>query len=136
MNVLISIRQPYVNMIFAGKKMWEFRRRRPKERGNNFFVYECGEGSAHAIVGAFLSRGYNCVQDQDVPYYASGGGLSEESLRAYMPCTAILVSASWRYDTPVTLEDIGLTRPPQSWQHLTDQQVLAIVRKGRGAVQS
>lgn len=136
MNILISIRQPYVDMIFAGKKMWEFRRRCPKERGNNFFVYECGEGSAHAIVGAFLSRGYNCVQDQDVPYYASGGGLSEEALRAYMPCSAILVSTSWRYHTPVTLDSIGLTRPPQSWQQLDIRQVLKIIRKGRWAVQS
>lgn len=136
MNILISIKKEYADMIFAGKKMWEFRKRAPKDRGNKFYIYECGEGSAHAIVGMFLSCGRSSVPEVDVEYFAAGGGLSEEALRAYMPCTAILVSASDRSKTPVTLDDIGLTRPPQSWQHLTDRQVLAIIRKGRGAVQS
>ncbi len=136
MNILISIKKEYADMIFAGTKMWEFRKRVPKDRGNKFCIYECGRGSAHAIVGTFLSDGLCCVSEEDVPYFAAGGGISEEALRAYMPCTAILVSTSWRYDTPVALEHIGLTRPPQSWQQLDIRQVQSIIRKGRGAVQS
>ena len=129
MNVLISIKQEYVDKILAGIKKWEFRKRSPRGRYNRYFMYECGKDGKRAIVGVFLSYERTRVTEHDVHYLLSSGGVSKEDLLSYMPCMAIRIEAAWRLNTPVTLEDIGLDQPPQSWQYLNDDQVSAITRK-------
>ena len=48
--------------------------------------------------------------------------VTEEHIRAYRPCYAWGVQDPVRLPAAVPLSAIGLTRPPQSWQYLTDER--------------
>ena len=47
--------------------------------------------------------------------------VTEEHLRNYLPCYVWGIQDPVRIST-VPLSDIGMTRPPQSWQYLADEQ--------------
>lgn len=54
--------------------------------------------------------------------------VAEEHLRNYLPCYVWGIQDPVRIST-VPLSDIGLTRPPQSWRYLTDEQAAILRRK-------
>lgn len=56
--------------------------------------------------------------------------VTEEHLRAYLPCYAWGVQDPVRLPSVVLLSSIGLKRPPQSWQYLTDEQAGILERRG------
>lgn len=55
--------------------------------------------------------------------------VTEEHLRNYLPCYVWGIQDPVRIST-VPLSDIGMTRPPQSWQYLTDEQADILERRG------
>ena len=55
--------------------------------------------------------------------------VTEEHIRAYLPFYAWGVQDPVRLPQAVPLSAIGLTRPPQSWQYLTDEQAAIIERE-------
>ena len=96
------------------------------------WLYESGKDGKRAIIGK--SRVLACVR---MLYMPSGQALdllirdacvTEEHIRAYLPCYAWGVQDPVRIST-VPLSDIGMARPPQSWQYLTDEQAAILERR-------
>ena len=55
--------------------------------------------------------------------------VTEEHIRAYLPFYAWGVQDPVRLPASVPLSAIGMPRPPQSWQYLTDEQAAILERR-------
>ena len=53
---IISIRSQFVKEIFAKEKTVELRKWFPVKFAGKCYIYECGNGSRHAVVGTFETR--------------------------------------------------------------------------------
>lgn len=135
-HILLSVRLPYSEKILSGEKSWELRKNVPRlKKGDSvtLWLYESGKDGARAIIGKCRMVSYvrmrhmpfRCIPDDFIEDFCVTG----EHLRDYLPCYA------WRLQDPVKLpravhlSAIGLNRPPQSWQYLTDEQA-AILEGG------
>lgn len=135
-NILISIKRPWSRKILSGEKTVELRKtapRVPKGEHITLWLYESGKYGSREITGKF--RMIYTIPLRHMPF---GGALedikrdacvTEEQLRSYMPCCAWGVCDPVNL-APVPLSVIGLKRPPQSWQYLTDEQVAMLERSG------
>ena len=135
-NILLSIRRPWSELILNGQKIWELRKNAPPAPWWNrttLWLYESGKDGERAIIG-------KCRMVSRVPlhYMPAGQGLAllikkacvmEEHLRDYLPCYACRVQDPVRLPAPVPLSAIGLTRPPQNWRYITPEQAAILEKK-------
>lgn len=128
-HILLSIKQPFSGLIMDGKKTWELRKTAPRlMRGDSvtLWLYESGNYGSRGIIGKCRMVSY--VYMRHMPFGEALGLLikdacvSKSHLRAYLPFYAWGVQNPMRIST-VPLSAIGLSRPPQSWQYLRDDQV-------------
>jgi len=52
-SVLISVKPKFARMIYSGKKIFEFRKKVPKENPKKYYIYESGTG---CVTGFFIAR--------------------------------------------------------------------------------
>lgn len=135
-NILISVRRPFSGKILSREKPWELRKnapRIPQREHVTLWTYESGKDGERAIIGKCRMVSYVALH-----YMPSGQALAlltkeacvtEEHLRSYLPCYAWGVQDPVRLPSAVPLSAIGLTRPPQSWQYLTDEQAATLERR-------
>ena len=135
-NILLSVRRPFSGLILDGKKTWELRKNAPRiPRGEHvtLWLYESGKDGKRAIIGKCRMVSY--VYMRHTPFRCIPGDLIEdfcvtgERLRDYLPCYAWGVQDPVKLPAAVPLSVIGLTRPPQSWQYLTDEQADILERR-------
>ena len=135
-NILVSVRQPFSGLIMDKKKKWELRKNAPRiPRGEHvtLWFYEFGQDGARGINGQWRFVGTAGLR----PYPPKGilewtmkqACVTEEHLRNYLPCSVWGVQDPVRLSHAVPLSVIGLTRPPQSWQYLTDEQADILERR-------
>ena len=136
-NILISVRRPFSGKILSGEKPWELRKNAPRiPRGEHvtLWTYESGKDGERAIIGKCRMVSYvrmrympfRCLPDDFIEDFCVTG----EHLRSYLPCYAWGVQDPVRLPAAVPLSAIGLTRPPQSWQYITDEQAAILERRG------
>lgn len=135
-NILLSVRQPFSGFILDNKKPWELRKNAPRiPRGEHvtLWLYESGQYGARGIIGK--CRLWCIIPLRHMPFgdalalLIKEACVTEEHLRNYLPCYAWGVMDPVRLPAPVPLSAIGLTRPPQSWQYLTDEQAGILERR-------
>lgn len=135
-NILASVRQPFSGFIMDGKKPWELRKNAPRiPRGEHvtLWLYESGKDGARGIIGKCRMVSY--VRMRHMPFHCRPDDFIEdfcvtgEHLRSYLPCYAWGVQDPVRLPAAVPLSAIGLKRPPQSWQYLTDEQAGILERR-------
>lgn len=127
-NILLSVRQPFSGFILDGKKTWELRKNAPRiPRGEHvtLWLYESGKYGARGIIGKCRMVSYVALRHMPfgdaLALLIKDACVTEEHLRDYLPCYAWGVQDHVRIST-VPLFAIGMTRPPQSWQYITDEQ--------------
>lgn len=130
-NILASVRRPFSGKILSKEKPWELRKNAPRiPRGEHvtLWLYESGKDGERAIVGK--CRMWCFIQFKHMPdkLIIKDACVTEEHLRNYLPCYAWGVMDPVRLPAAVPLSAIGLTRPPQSWQYLTDEQAAILER--------
>ncbi len=134
-NILLSVRRPFSGFILDGKKPWELRKNAPRipcGEHVTFWTYESGKDGARAIIG--MCRLWCIIPLRHMPFgdalalLIKEACVTEEHLRNYLPCYAWGVQDPVRIST-VPLSAIGLTRPPQSWQYITDEQAAILERR-------
>ena len=131
--IILSIHKEHADNILRGKKIYEFRKSKPKKDNLPYLVllYETqnGEGSG-AIVGS-------CKMSNTITFtacelktpvmgvwrksLAEGGCLTPEALKEYAKgkdVYAWCVSNPIRFKEPLPLSKLGLTRAPMSWHYL------------------
>lgn len=131
--IVLSIHKQHADNILAGKKIYEFRKNKPKKENLPYLVllYETQNGGgAGAIVGA--CRMSNAITftacELETPVMgvwrkslAGGGCLTPEELKEYAKgkdVYAWCVSNPIRFKEPLPLSKLGLTRAPMSWHYL------------------
>ena len=135
-NILLSVRRPFSGKILSGEKRWELRKNVPRlKKGDSvtLWLYESGKDGKRAIIGKCRMVSY--VYMRHMPFGKALGlfikyaCVSKTRLRTYLPCYAWGVQDPVRLPAAVPLSDIGLTRPPQSWQYISPEQAAILERR-------
>lgn len=140
-NILLSVRQPFSGLIMDKKKTWELRKNAPRiPRGEHvtLWIYESGKDGERAIIGkcrmvsyvALLHMPFRVCPDDFIEDFCVTG----QHLRDYLPCYAWGIQDPVRIST-VSLSAIGMTRPPQSWRYITNEQAAIMERRKNNADQ-
>jgi predicted transcriptional regulator len=131
-DILLSIRRPFSGLILSGEKTWELRKTKPFLRRcgpATLWLYESGKDGERAIIGKcqlnYLIRMISYIPDELI----KDACITKERGRSYLPCYAWHIYDPVRLPLAVPLSDIGLTRPPQSWKYLTDEQAAILERR-------
>ena len=135
-NILLSVRRPFSDLILDGKKTWELRKNAPRiPRGEHvtLWLYESGQYGTRGIIGKcrlVVTAGLRPYPPKGIlEWTMKQACVTEEHLRNYLPCCVWKVTAPVKLPAAVPLSDIGMTRPPQSWQYLTDEQADILERR-------
>jgi len=124
MNVILSIHPKWAKLIYEGKKTIEWRKTTPK-RANGFtkiFLYETAP--VCKVTGYVRFNGPVSYDFCGCPLAPSArlvynGCVSGDELVKYQGKSEYVVAwqiyAPNKLDTPKTLYDFGIKRPPQSW---------------------
>ncbi len=135
-NILLSVRLPFSGLILDGKKPWELRKNAPCiHRGEHvtLWLYESGKDGKRAIIGKcrlIITASLYLYPPKGILELAiKNACVTEEHLRNYLPCCVWKVAGPVKLPAAVPLSDIGLTRPPQSWQYITDEQADILERR-------
>ncbi len=134
-NILLSVRRPFSEKILSGEKKWELRKTKPIFRRCGpvtLWFYESGQYGTRGIIGkcrlVVTASLYLYPPKGILELAIKNACVTEEHLRNYLPCYVWGVQDPVRIST-VPLSDIGMTRPPQSWQYLTDEQADILERR-------
>ena len=132
-NILLSVRRPFSEKILSGEKKWELRKTKPIFRRCGpvtLWFYESGKDGEGAIIGKcqlkYLIRMISYIPDGLI----EDACITKERGRSYLPCYAWHIYDPVRLPLAVPLSDIGLTRPPQSWRYITNEQAAILERRG------
>lgn len=147
--LLMSIRARYAELILSGKKTLEIRKSAPRGQRESceytVLLYESKQdGGRGLIVGGFECRRIRRVTEAEVREVCRGACLTRDELQEYAERTQRFTEAgnsrpthsgriyAWsvenpvKFEKPVTLQDVGVSCPPQSWRTLKKSQDLKI----------
>lgn len=122
MNVILSIHPKWANLIYEGKKTIEWRKSFPKEfkDGDKVFLYETAP--VCKVTGVFTLDYVIFAESafKDIlKSHIERGCVDIDALRKYQGKSPYLhgwaVYKPSKFDSPKSLADFGLERPPQSW---------------------
>ena len=135
-NILLSVRRPFSEKILSGEKKWELRKNAPRlNKGGSvtLWLYESGQYGTRGIIGKcrlVVTAGLRPYPPKGIlEWTMKQACVTEEHLRNYLPCCVWKVTAPVKLPAAVPLSDIGMTRPPQSWQYITDEQADILERR-------
>ena len=136
-NILLSVRRPYSRYILNDEKHDEVRKTAPLKfkRGNTtIYLYESGKNGNHTSIGKCEMYGTSLVTESRgenaIRILAAQARVGFAELVNYLPCWDWGIGAPELFLNAVPLSAIGLTRPPQSWQYITDEQAAILERRG------
>lgn len=134
-NILLSVRRPFSGKILSGEKRWELRKnapRIPRREHVTLWLYESGKDGERAVIGKCRMVSYVALRHMpfgDALALLINACVTEEHLRHYLPCYAWGFKDPMRLPNAVPLSAIGLTRPPQSWRYITNEQAAILERR-------
>lgn len=135
-NILLSVRRPFSGFIMDGQKRWELRKNKPRiPHGEHvtLWLYESGKDGKWAVIGKCRMVSYVALRHMPfgdaLDLLIREACVTEEHIRAYLPCYAWGIQDPVKLPSLVLLSSIGLTRPPQSWQYLTPDQAAILERR-------
>ena len=121
MKALLSVHPRFSEAILSGLKRYEYRRRVPLRRITHVLIYETSPTSmvvGEARVADILSGPKEHVWQAT----KEAGFLSHEEFSRYFSSTedasAIALCDPVRYGRPISIQELGLTRPPQSFCYI------------------
>ncbi len=138
-DIILSLHPKWFKPIMDGRKIYEVRKRAPLQTGPFKVYLYCTKGEEawltkiigkqesyqlnSTVCGEFTCR---YIVDRRPPFFGENRGtcLTAKELYEYMGSNDHLcylnISNPIMYDKPKSLEDFGLTRPPQSWCYVKD----------------
>jgi predicted transcriptional regulator len=119
--ILLPIKPEYVESIFLGSKIYEFRRRLPKKAVAKIVIYctsPIGKVLGEAKVLGIVSGDLNAIWDAT----KNGAGITHSAyLRYFNNCevaNAYNIGDVVKYIRPKELVDFNIDKPPQSFVYL------------------
>lgn len=138
MKILLSIHPEHVEELFAGRKLFEYRRKVPRRWAEIRTIVVYATAPVSAVVGELRVELFHSLGPEYLPYSPTelwsrtrhAAGISEEAFHKYF--TGVSRAYAWDvksvhpYDTPKTLLEVsGRTKPPQGFWYLDDALVEA-----------
>jgi predicted transcriptional regulator len=129
---LMSIRPEFATAILSGDKAVEFRKRPVADDVSHVLIY--ATLPVGSLLGWFLVEGQSTTSPQELWDQFKGiGGITEDRFFEYYAQresgTGILVGSAEKFSPPLPLAELGdVSRPPQSFQYLTDDQAATFFR--------
>lgn len=120
--VLMSIHPAYADRIMCGTKRVEFRKRPVRQDVTHVMIYATAPVSA--VVGAFTVAGQETMEPEGLwSRFHTVAGITKRRFFDYFngrsTGTGIIVQQVLLPEAPLSLSlDLGVTRPPQSYQYL------------------
>ena len=136
--LLIAIKPCFANAILEGKKIYEFRRRLPKEDVDTVLLYASSPvrrvvGYAH--VDGTLTMPLTVLWERT----KDGAGITKEYFEKYFANkksgSALILSSPVKLLHPLELEDIGVKKAPQSFMYV-EEKVLEVIKNLDGHYES
>lgn len=121
-KLLLSIKPKYAKQILVGTKLVEYRKQTPKDTGvEKVLIYQSND--LMKVVGEFKIAGIIEGSPRAVWYKTHEvGGICEKDYFAYFDgyekAYAFQISELQVYDTPVSLQELGVSRAPMSYQYV------------------
>lgn len=121
-KLLLSIKPIYVKQILAGTKLVEYRKQTPKDAGvDRVLIYQSND--LMKVVGEFKIAGIIEGTPLDVWNKTHEvGGICYEDYFSYFQgrekAYAFQISDLVVYDTPISLDELGVSRAPMSYKYV------------------
>lgn len=125
MKVLLSIKPKYAEKIFSGEKKWEYRKKIWTQKVDKVVVY--ASTPTQRVVGEFeidqILSGSPIMLWRHTLYQAD---ITVFEFATYFEKYfqsigyAIEIKKPIRYEKPLTLKELGVSRPPQNFMYLED----------------
>ena len=120
-TVILSIKPEYLQRILDGTKKFEFRRTVPKKEVSKIVFY-CTAPTKKVVAWADVLGIISAPPAKMWKRTSTAAGISAEKFNEYFEgceCAyAYQLGKVHRYRTPKSLEDFGLTAPPQSFAYV------------------
>ncbi len=121
--ILISIKKQYLDLIFDGLKTVEYRKVLPSKPVDRCFIYE-SRGSGKVVGYLMLSKTESCSPREAWASTCDKGALSKTQFDCYYEgrsrSVIFFIDSCYRFDKPLELNELGISRPPQSFVYLSD----------------
>lgn len=119
--LLLSIRQPFSQLIILGKKKYELRKRPPRIKCRYVLIYETRP--TKAVIGYFeVSRMLIDNPDKIWEMTKSKSFVSKEYFENYFKNketgVAFEIKESKKLEMPIPLSDLGISHAPQDFMYL------------------
>lgn len=122
---LYSIKKEYSTLILSGVKSIEFRKYAASKHLDKLYIYE-SRGLGKIVGEVFVEKTVTCPLEYAWKLGAKRGCISKQYFESYYSgkssATLIYLGECSSYETPISLKEIGVSRPPQSFCYLTDLQ--------------
>ena len=130
-GVVLSIHSIHANNIYAGVKRYEYRTRKPTRDVGYIALYETGNTQAItgiAKVAGILENTPSMIWNLTKSF----AGVSHNFFRSYFAgkkkAVAYCISEVTPFEEPVVLSEVGINRPPQSFQYLGELEVKKLLK--------
>jgi predicted transcriptional regulator/ribosomal protein S18 acetylase RimI-like enzyme len=121
-TALLALHARHASRIYAGAKIWEFRRvKAALFPGTRVFIYE--SAGVGVVTGEFVVAERRIGTPKEVVILEPNEQSRQDAaeyLRGATAATALRTSRVLRYDRPKPLRDYGVVRAPQSYMLLAD----------------
>lgn len=131
MNIILSIHPKWARLIYEGEKTIEWRKTSPL-RANKSVVYIYETAPIKKITGSFIFNGLYLLDAYEKTWIDNynergidiigSGRVPIDELQKYQNNSRVLRgwcrAGALRFDSPKSLEDFGIKRPPQSWRYV------------------
>mgnify|MGYP003543347321 CR=1 FL=1 len=119
-DVILSIKQQYIDKIIDGSKTIEIRRRPPLKINRGSMIFFAQSGSGGMIVGDAMCAGITMATPQFAwEHYKDDMQISEYDFNEYTKGRAVIclikLIMPQRYEKPLSVKHFGLKRIPQSF---------------------
>lgn len=124
MKAVFAIRPRFAKLILSGEKACEYRRRLPARDVSSIAIYATSPVSK--IVGEVRVEDTLLLEKEELWLLTARiGGISKSEFDGYFhgvrKAGALFLSRPVFYERPLTIEEVGLTRPPQSFCYLNGE---------------
>ena len=122
-TILLSIKPEYADLIFSGRKKYEFRKHLPRKNVDRIVVYSTSP--VQRVIGEVQVLGSFAMTPDSLWEMTKGlSGISQVKYREYFKeCTtayAFQLGQTQLYEAPKTLEEMALKSAPQSFVYLDE----------------
>jgi hypothetical protein len=119
--MLLSIKPQFVDLIFSGKKKFEYRKKKCKRNVNTIVIYATAPVMrvvGEVIIGDIVEDSLDAVWEKTKEFSGISKDFFDEYYQGKQSAVAYELENLRIYETPLTLEEIGVNSAPQSYCYL------------------